>query len=150
MSTPESVAIEDLTWDRKRLGDYIVERTAAVWSEKKEPYLISYAPKELRIKGVEYKSILGPLKLKSFIKKDLSGRVNIITHSVHEAKIGTVPVGVTYRFPDDHLAVVEGTVAAAGQRAILTFVDAIANMEDSALEDWSIPALVLKRMANPE
>ncbi|WP_426051574.1 hypothetical protein [Brevundimonas sp. SL161] len=137
-------------WDRDRLADYVVEKAVKFWGESKEPYLLSYIAPDLTKIGVSYKEILGPIKLKDFLSEDTKSRLNIVSHSLHRAKVGVVPAGVAYRFPDDHIKVIEGTADAAGQKAILAFVDVISAMDDDALENWNIPASVIKRIANPK
>jgi hypothetical protein len=125
---------------------FIRDRTKDTWDQRQSPYYLSFIAIDLKKLGVNYHTLLGPLKLSQWASSNEVPETKLVTHPTQRARIGFVPNDSDFAFetaeqmpkpvaqPDSH---------SARSRALVQFVQSLANLPDSALEGFQVPAKTL-------
>lgn len=139
------------TMERTALGDHLREIVNENWAQSEQPILISLVPDRLRVRAPseDYKSALGAASLKAFVKSSQGEfGYRVVEHPTQKAKVGLVPEGCDYRFPDDEAKVVETSPEAsirAGADGI-ALLKTLAKLSDADLDKITIPVAVLAKL----
>jgi hypothetical protein len=136
--------------------EYVARRASEVWEEKQQPYLLALLSPDLRANGVEYKAVLGPIKLKEFLQTQAADKVKLITHPTQKAKVGVIPNDKEFAY--------ETSASTAGQPGsvtkdtstssrpqnarvvVLNFLQLLGTLSSEDLEGVQIPASVLVKL----
>ena len=78
----------------------LVERlTCQYWGEKHEPLLLTSIARELTSGGIDYRSIVPGRSLKEILRENAIG-IEVISHPNIKARVGTIPSGESYTYPE--------------------------------------------------
>lgn len=133
--------------------DFAAQRAREVWDDKQQPYLLALLSPELKARDVDYKALLGPLKLREFLQSEGSGKVKLVFHPVQRAKIGIIPHDKEFSYDAS-----VGDTDSAGELArsslgvarpinarfvVMNFLQLLATLPKEEVEKVVIPASVL-------
>ena len=121
------------------------------WETHKKPLLLSNLPAVLEAMAPNFKSILGPQNLKSFIKDYAAEMdVRLIEHATHKAKVAVAPSTVTFDFPTESAGESKNhkppRSALKGDKAVLALLHSLTSLSDQELDRVTIPVSVLVKM----
>ena len=139
------------TVERTELGDHLRVIVNENWAQSERPILISLVPDHLRLRAPneDYKSALGSASLKTFVKSSQNEfGYRVVEHPTQKAKVGLVPEGTDYKFPDDEAKAVEAnpdTFNKSGADGI-ALLKSLAKLSDSDLDKITIPVAVLAKL----
>ena len=127
------------------------ERAQKVWDDEQRPYLLSDVGSDMKARGIDYRSILGEERLKAFIERTQdAGGYNVVQHPRQTAKIGIVPAGVSYRFPDEaaseHRPESPSGDSARQGKAIVEFLRALSRLPDADQDSVVIPVRIITKL----
>jgi hypothetical protein len=146
------------TTSRKQLLAALAELARKHWDDTQpehQPLLLSNIPQLLKLRGLDYREILGEQRLKDFAHAEEStATFAVVTHPVHKAKVGIIPSDETYTFPDDTPLTEAGPgrgslrLAPTGGHAVATirFLRALAELPEEDLNGIVIPTRVLVKL----
>lgn len=137
--------------DLQQVKDALKTVANDYWEINKKPLLLSNLPAVLEAKAPNFKSILGPQNLKSFIKDYATEMdVRLIEHATHKAKVGVAPATVTFDFPTDssleNEAQKTSRIRHKGEKAVLALLHSLGSLSDKELDQVTIPVSVLVKM----
>lgn len=136
---------EDVT-DIEGFKEFIRRRTLETWEQRRTPYYLSFVATDLKRSGVDYRELVAPLKLSQWASANDISDLKLISHPTQRARIGFVPATSGFKF-DVEDAPVEARPRADTQsrhgRLLVQFVHSLANLPDSAVVDFSVPAKTL-------
>lgn len=130
------------------LTEFLKRKAQEAWSESSEPYYLAMVQPDLAKSGLNYKDAIREMKLSEFANK--SDEFNFVRHPKKFAKIGVVPLGKEYSFPElDRREVEIGSVKverdtfAGRERVVMDFLRLLSNLDEDNLRGFSIPASVI-------
>ncbi len=144
--------------DVESLKQFIRDRTKATWDERRGPYYLSFVGTELSKLGVNYRDIIGPFTLVQWASSTDFTDTKVVSHPRHKAKVGFVPSQVDFSFKDETAGAPDPSAVSAYStsrvrtmdgrrgRALLSFVENLANLSDDALQDFHVPAKALVQL----
>lgn len=97
----------EATLNRNELVEFLVSETRSHWDLLQQPLYLADIPSLLREKkSIDYKTILGDQRLKAF-SEETSGDSSylVVKHPFQKAKIGLIPVGESFTFPEEKIVV---------------------------------------------
>ena len=128
----------------------IVERK---WKSDAQPLLLSNLVPELESAGEEISSLFDSERPKSFINRtQTAGQYKLVFHPNQKAKIGIVPADKEYRFAldsvdeEEQVPVFLTSKAGIPPRRNSKFLEALSKLEDSELDQITIPLKVLLKI----
>ena len=127
----------------------IGEACADNWDQYHGPLLLSNLSPLLTDKLGDYKEALSGHSLKAFIKaKAERAGVRVIEHKVHKPKVGVVPAGEAYEFPESIVALSDSQNATAQdrQKVVLAFLKLIRELPSQDQNRIEIPVAILARL----
>jgi len=137
--------------DLQQVKDSLKNVAKEYWETHKKPLLLSNLPAVLEARAPNFKSILGPQNIKSFIKDYAAEMdVRLIEHATHKAKVAVAPAAVTFDFPTD--SAVESKTQKTprapqkGEKAVLALLHSLGSLPDEELDRVTIPVSVLVKM----
>lgn len=94
---------KEVTLDRSDFINFLRDETKNHWNAFSKPLYIADIPSLLRErKSVDYKTILGEQRLKGFAEETAgSSSYLVVKHQFQKAKVGLIPPGEIFDFPDD-------------------------------------------------
>lgn len=137
--------------ERTALGDHLRVIVDENWVQSEQPILISLVPDRLRLRAPneDYKSALESASLKTFLKSSQGEfGYRVVEHPTQKAKVGLVPEGIDYKFPDDEAKVVEASHEAFNRGGAdgIALLKTLAKLSDSDLDKITIPVAVLAKL----
>lgn len=120
------------------------------WLENKEPILLSRLPLSLEEKDPNFREKLRAVSLKSFIEdtSDSCG-YRLIKHPTQKAKIGVIPEGKDYSFPEEDKLnrndIKKKPVKNKGNSAI-NLIELLSELPEDDLEKINIPLSVIVKL----
>ncbi len=145
------------------ISEFIVNNTKAYWAANSQPFMLQDISPSLKLRNVDYKSIIGAeTTLKQFVSK-LSDQVTLIIDPKHPAKIGLVPNGESFTF-EPKTRSVEVTIpveevplqtkrvykSPRPKFAVLNFLEALSKLTPEELSTVSIPISVLAKIVGTD
>lgn len=137
--------------DLQQVKDSLKTVAKDYWETHKKPLLLSNLPAVLEAKAPNFKSILGPQNIKSFIKDYATEMdVRLIEHATQKAKVAVAPAAETFEFPTD--SAVESKAQKTprtthkGEKAVLALLHSLGSLSDEELDRVTIPVSVLVKM----
>ena len=136
----------DSVTDIDSFKEFIRDRTKDTWTQRGIPYYLSFVAIDLKKLGVDYHTLLGPLKLSQWASLNEVPETKLVAHPTQRARIGFVPRDTDFTF--DKVGQMAKPEAqrdshSVGSRALFQFVQSLANLPDSALEGFQVPAKTL-------
>lgn len=135
------------------LDRFIADQTQQHWDSHQTPWLISSIPAELKARGIDYRSILGEQRLKAFAQERSGSNYQVVTHPSQRAKVGLIPAGKTYEFPEEpapeqpaEREELPKVARVNTAYATIRFLRALGELEDEDLDSVVIPTRVLVKL----
>jgi hypothetical protein len=137
--------------------EFAAQRAKESWDERQQPYLLARLSPDLAREGVDYKSVLGEVRLKDFFQS-AGDQIRLVIHPTQRTKIGLVPAGIEFEFaPAAAGAPSSGRSAepmtdplrasAARRRYIVSnFLGLLAELDDEDAAQVQIPTVVLTKL----
>ena len=142
-----------MEFTKETLADVITKKTQEHWDDKQTPFLLAHVVPAIVKEGFDYKALIAPLSLKQFAS-GMNGKVKVIQHSSHKARVGLIPANEEYSF--EQLPVTTPKQAAkddivnrgprSNKYVVLNFLQALSDLSDEELEKVVIPASVLAKL----
>ncbi|KAB1086173.1 hypothetical protein F4V91_06830 [Neorhizobium galegae] len=138
------------------LADFIEEKTREYWKKNETPFLLADvgpAITKAASPDFNYKALIAPLSLKQFVA-GMSGKVKVVQHATHKAKVGVIPANEDFEFGDKVVFEVSmepkenptKSHSRSNKYIVLNFLQALASLDDSELDKVVIPASVLAKL----
>lgn len=125
---------------------FLRDRARETWDERQSPYYLSYVATDLKKIGVDYRELVGPLKLSQWAASSEVPDTVLVSHPTQRARIGFVPSDSGFKFDEDYAAS-EGESRPKGPnartRSLVQFVQTLADLPEDAVADLSVPAKTL-------
>jgi hypothetical protein len=125
---------------------FLRDRARETWDERQSPYYLSYVATDLKKLGVDYRELVGPLKLSQWAASSEVPDTVLVSHPTQRARIGFVPSDSGFEF-DTAEAASEGESRPKGPnvrtRSLVQFVQTLADLPEDAVADLSVPAKTL-------
>lgn len=130
--------------DLESFKEFIRGRTLKTWEERRSPYYLSYVATDLKNEGVDYRQLIGPLKLGQWAFSTTIPDTRVVAHPSQKAKIGFVPKDVEFEYASD-LAITSQPNDGSRHlgRGLVRFVVDLSKLPDEALDQFQIPARTL-------
>lgn len=133
--------------------DFAERRAREVWEDKQQPYLLALLSPELMARDVDYKAVLGPLKLKEFLQAEGVGKVKLVLHPTQRSKVGVIPHDIEFSFDATEYGLA-GTAELArpssgparplnARFVVMNFLQLLATLPKEEAEKVHIPTSVL-------
>lgn len=133
--------------------DFAAQRAKEVWDEKHEPYLLALLSPELKSRNVDYKAVLGQVKLKELFLSQGTDKVKLVSHPTQRAKIWLIPHDKNFAYPaQQHVAATASEIAGfasvpsrsqSPRFIVMNFIQLLATLPKEEAEKVHIPASVL-------
>lgn len=136
---------------------FIDVRTQQNWHERKEPLLLSLLGSEMLALNRDYRDIIAPTTFRQFLTSNTAGKLQIVQHPNQKAKIGLIPLGENFVFPEaieiaqevspafsDKKASVKRKVQ--GKYIVQNFLDLLSDLDSEDVSRVSIPIDVIAKM----
>jgi len=141
---------------KSELINLAAEKAAQQWQADRSPYLISDIGNDLKDMGAFYKEIIGEeYSLTSFLRANAAGKFKVVVHPDKKAKVGVIPPNEEYDFNavPSRLQEAERGHSAERQRkqtprkyVVLNFLEALAELDNSDLEQVQLPLTIIKKL----
>lgn len=136
--------------------EFAAQRAKEAWDERQQPYMLARLSPELAGEGVDYKSVLGEVRLKDFFQT-AGDQVRVVIHPTQKTKIGLVPAGTEFEFaPGEDGPPARGSqepqtdnlrASAARRRYIVSnFLGLLAELNDEDAAQVQIPTVILTKL----
>lgn len=130
--------------DVESFKEFIRKRARETWDERHTPYYLSYVATDLKKEGVDYRQLIGPLKLGQWASSTPLPGTKVVTHPSQRAKIGFVPQDVEFEFVQQPEVATQPSDGSRHQgRTLVRFVEGLAKLPDEALDQFQVPARTL-------
>lgn len=131
--------------------DHVQKIVGEHWLATREPLLLSLVAPDLMLHGIDYKQLLGTVRLSEFLGANADGRLKLVRHPIKRAKVGLIPIGEEFEFEPEPASPPRPTTSAAAKRrsgryAVLDFLDALADLPPEELDKIVIPISSLVRL----
>lgn len=145
------------------ISEFIVNSTKAYWAANSQPFMLQDISPALKLRNIDYKSVIGAdITLKQFVSR-LSDQVTLIIDPKHPAKIGLVPRGQSFTFEPKTQSVEVATPvemislptkkvykSPRPKFAVLNFLEALSKLTPEELSTVSIPISVLAKIVGTD
>ena len=138
---------------REHIIEIAAQRALEVWTARQQPYLLALLGPDLKARGVDYKEVLRPLRLKEFLQSEGPAKVKLVLHPTQRAKIGIIPKDQDFSYD---ASVVVPTVTSELDRStqgavrpptprfvVMNFLQLVATLPKEEAEKVQIPTSVL-------
>jgi len=137
--------------DKPEFSAFLAEHAKRHWDSHKTPYLLADIPSDLREeKSIEYKTILGEQRLKSFASETSeTNNYKVVQHPTQRAKVGLVPHDVQYMFPEEETRHEKSGVfprVSDRRKTVIDFLRLISELSVEDQEKISIPVGIVSRL----
>lgn len=120
------------------------------WQENKEPILLSNLPSILEKEIVDFRDGMKGSSLKSFIKDSAdSYGYCLIEHPVQKAKVGIIPSGEDYSFPEEsesNKTVAKKKLTQSKGNPAVNLLEILSELSKDDLEKVNIPLSVIVKL----
>ena len=127
------------------------EKAKERWETEKRPYLLSDVGLDMKIRGIDYRAILGEERVKGFVQRTQEAAgYRLVAHPSQKAKIGIVPAGVDFSFAEASEA--DGEQArkpvepSRREGPVIAFLRAVSRLPDEDQDAVIIPVRVLTKL----
>ncbi len=133
---------------------FLKEKAEKNWKEQEQPYFLSMVSPELREMNIDYKSILGAERLKTFVQRMRSeSGFKIVEHPTQKAKIAIIPSSENFEFEVDpklnftrEAPLRDRRKSDNREEAVLSFLRLLGDLPKDDLDAINIPVRVLARL----
>ena len=139
--------------NQEKIIDFAARRAGEVWRDMQRPYLLSLLSPELKAHDIDYKAVLGPLKLKEFLQSSGSGKLKLILHPTQRSKVGIIPYDKEFAYeateiePVTEAELVRSNPSFArplnARFVVMNFLQLLATLPKDEAEKVHIPTSVL-------
>ena len=132
--------------DLDSFKEFIRDRARETWGERGVPYYLSFVAIDLKKLGVNYHEYIGALRLSQWALSTELPDTKVVAHPRHKAKVGFVPAHVEFVFKDDDEPAKPTSPPSPARgrgRALIHFVESLANLPDGAIGEFHVPARTL-------
>lgn len=136
----------DPVTDLESFKSFIRDRARETWDERNTPYYLSYVATDLKKQDIDYRELIGPLKLSQWAASNDIPDTVLVTHPNQRARIGFVPADSGFEFGADDVSPAEDArpkSSNARARALVQFVQSLADLPEDALTNFTVPAKTL-------
>ncbi len=143
-----------MEYDEAWMKNFIARRTVETWHTHERPYYLSFIATDMGKEGANYRSIIGPLRLRQWVTTTEIPGIKVVAHPVHKAKIGFIPEDKDFTFNDEAVSL-PPMVPKLGDRQpkfsrnryrLLQFLDLLSELNDEELRDINIPIKTIVRI----
>lgn len=137
------------------LIEFLKEKARSSWDDAEQPYLLSMVSPDLKAEDIDYRSILGEERLKTFVKRtEGNNNYNMVEHPSQKAKVGVVPAGVQFTFVDndeyqktpiEDIRPQKNSITER-ERIVIDFLRILSKLPDKDLDGVIIPTRVLAKI----
>ena len=137
------------------LKAFLSEKALERWTIERKPYLLSEAAPHFRELGKQFRSLLvNDVTLTRWAETHGDGLFSVVRHPVQKAKVGIIPAGEVYNFPEPITAQPATTAPEGASKealrhrrlAVLKFFETISSLPDEDLEKIHIPVSVIAKL----
>jgi len=122
------------------------------WDISNQPFMLSDLSPALARKGIDYRKVIGGQRLKGFLE-GAREHVKVVVHPTQDAKVGLIPPGETFEFPQESQSAPKSTNAhrdrgGASRRKyiVLNFLELLAELDDESAGQVQLPTHVLMKL----
>lgn len=134
---------------------FAAARAEEAWAAGQQPYLLARLSPDLAKEGINYKGVLGEQRLKDFLRS-APNLVRVVTHPTQKAKIGLVPPGQAYEFPNApeqaqpkppiSTASSEKSNGSKRRWIVSSFLQLVSELDDAEAAQVQIPTHILTKL----
>ena len=137
--------------DLESFKTFLRDRAKETWNDRHSPYYLSYVATDLKKQGLDYRELVGPLKLSQWAASNDVPETILVSHPTQRARIGFVPSDSGFEF-DASEATSETESRPKGAnvrtRSLVQFVQGLADLPEDAIMDLRVPAKTLIALLN--
>jgi hypothetical protein len=121
------------------------------WGATREPLLLSLIAPELSSHGMDYKQLLGTVRLSEFLASNAEGRFVLVRHPTKRAKVGLIPAGEQFEYEPEPIPVTRTAIGVTSKRrsaryALLNFLDALGDLPPEELDKIVLPVSAMVKL----
>ena len=139
---------------REAILEFAAGQAEREWNAKQHPYLLARLSPDLSAQGIDYKEVLGEMKLNEFVRT-AGEKIKVVSHPSQKSKIGLIPPDKDFEYP------VESFVARASDAAtsriersgvsrrryiVSNFLQLVSELDDADAAQVQIPTNILTRL----
>lgn len=145
---------------RDELVKFVKDETLSRWQESQWPLYLADIPSLLREKqSIDYKNVIGDERLKSFSETTSgSNSYTVVRHPFQKAKIGLIPPGENFEFPDNATNTFDPpinvlrieTPDSRSHKVTLDFLKVISTLPADEQASIIIPTHIIAKLLHPK
>lgn len=133
------------------IQEVLLEKATERWQSEQRPYLLADVGADMKLRGIDYRTILGEERIKGFVQRTQhTAGYRLVEHPFHKAKIGIIPTDAEFSFVEAEGEEVEPPRKPASPpregREVIAFLRALSRLPDADQDAVVIPVRVLTKL----